>query len=174
MKTLSTATRVALFLIVPAASVTANLLPVDSIPSPASGTSLTRFDIPKDPKRVYDLSFTLSNTGENPVAVFEIDWLNLPVFLIGGSSGSASAFGPTEFQFTLFSPPELDTGPTKPLDFTLSPQFTLTNLSLEAIPEPFSTAWLLLPVSGFLLYSTISSRSGQFRHPHPSSRPKIE
>jgi hypothetical protein len=151
MKTLSTATKVVLFLIVPAASVTANLLPVDSIPSPASGTSLTRFDIPKDPKRVYDLSFTLSNTGENPIAVFEVDWLNLPVFLIGGSSGPADPFGPTEFQFTLFSPPDLDTGPTKPLDFTLSPQFTLTNLSLEAIPERLSTIWLIVPIAALLI-----------------------
>ncbi len=127
-----------------AATGRANLLPVTSIPSPAAGSSVTQFTVPKDAKRVYELTFTLSNTGHNPDAVFEIDWLSISLFMIGGRSGSASDFGPTQFELTLFSPPELDTGNGKPLDFILS---------LEAVPESFSTIWLALPAAGLLVHA---------------------
>jgi hypothetical protein len=137
-------------------SATANLLPVDSIPGPISGTSHAHFDIPKDRLRVYDLSFTLSNLGTDPIAPFDIRWLNTSVFAIGGSSGPADPFGPTPIEITLFSPPSLDVGTSKPLDFLLTPQFAITNLTLEAVPEAFPTSWLLLPL--VLLF--LARRSG--------------
>ncbi len=140
-----------IFLFGSSESVTANLLPVTSIPIPPSGHSLTTFSIPKDAKRVYDLTFTLSNSGQIPDAMFEISWLNLPTFTLGGSAGPTDPFGPTQFELILFSPPKLDTGPDKPLAFFLTPQFTLTNMSLEAVPESFSTIWLALPSVGLLM-----------------------
>ncbi len=93
--------------------------------------------------------------------MFEISWVNLPSFTLGGPAGATDPFGRTQFELTLFSSPELDTGPDKPLAFFLTPQYTLTNMSLEAVPEFFSTIWPALPSVGLLMGAAWRRQTGE-------------